>query len=186
MYFNWIRLGIINEKSLCALYRCSDSMKHTIFLGLGSNLGDREANLITAIDALPPEVEVQTQSPVYQTVPWGYTEQDDFLNQVIEAKTDLSPEELLKYLKSIEDDIGRTATLHWGPREIDIDILFYDDLVMESEDLTIPHPSVHERAFMLVPLADIAADFQHPALGRTITQLASEVDTTGVEPYIEE
>jgi len=161
-------------------------MKHVIFLGLGSNVGDREANLRAAEKALYPEVEPLAQSPVYQTVPWGYTEQDDFLNQVIEAKTYLSPEELLKYLKSIEDDIGRTATFHWGPREIDIDILFYDDLVLEVEGLAIPHPRVHERAFMLVPLADIAADFQHPALGRTIAQLAAEVDTTGVEPYVEE
>jgi len=160
-------------------------MKHKIYLGLGTNVGDRKTNLKAAIDALPPDVEVVAQSPIYQTPPWGYEDQDDFLNQVVMARTDLAPQALLAYIKGLEEEVGRRATFRWGPREIDIDILFYDDLVMESETLTIPHPRMHERAFMLVPLADIAPELVHPVLNQTIAQLLNDLDKSDIELFKE-
>ncbi len=154
-----------------------------IFLGLGSNLGDRFANLTNAVQSLPPAVKVVEVSPVYQTEPWGYTEQPAFLNQVILAKTGLAPEKLLSYLKSIEISVGRKPTFHYGPRQIDIDILFYGQQIISKDTLTIPHPHLHQRAFVLVPLADLAPDFRHPVLGLTITELLSQVETAGVSVY---
>jgi 2-amino-4-hydroxy-6-hydroxymethyldihydropteridine diphosphokinase len=160
-------------------------MKHEIYLGLGTNIGDRLANLKAAVDALPPEVEAAAVSPIYQTPPWGYEDQEDFLNQVVMAETNLEPLALLEYIKEIEEQVGRRVTFRWGPREIDIDILFYDDLVMENETLTIPHPRVHERAFMLVPLADIAPELMHPLAGQTINKLLNKLDKSDIELFEE-
>ena len=122
-------------------------------------------------------------SPVYETQPWGYTDQPSFLNQVIEARTELPPVELLAFLKRLETQLGRQPSVRYGPRLIDLDILLYGDLVMESQALTIPHPRLSERAFVLVPLADLAPDIIHPITRKTIHQLAQEVDRSGVEPY---
>jgi 2-amino-4-hydroxy-6-hydroxymethyldihydropteridine diphosphokinase len=156
---------------------------HTVFLGLGTNLGDRYANLQTALDALSPKVRLTARSQIYQTPPWGYTDQADFLNMVVSAETGLKPRRLLRYLKKIEKKVGRIATFRWGPREIDIDILFYDDLSLETPKLTIPHPRLHQRAFMLVPLADLAPDLRHPVTGKTIREHLAEVDTAEISPY---
>jgi 2-amino-4-hydroxy-6-hydroxymethyldihydropteridine diphosphokinase len=156
---------------------------HTIFLGLGTNLGDRSANLKAALEALAPKVSLLAQSPVYQTPPWGYTEQADFLNQVVIAETRLKPLKLLKYLKKIEKNVGRTASFRWGPREIDIDILFYDDLLFDHRKLTIPHPRVHQRAFILVPLADLAPDLVHPGTGQSILQHLELLDRGEITRY---
>jgi 2-amino-4-hydroxy-6-hydroxymethyldihydropteridine diphosphokinase len=156
---------------------------HIIFLGLGTNLGDRAANLQAALDLLPPRVTLLAQSPIYQTPPWGYTEQADFLNMVVKAQTGLRPQRLLRYIKKIERKVGRTATFRWGPREIDIDILFYDDLVYHSRRLEIPHPRVHERAFMLVPLANLAPDLRHPLTDQIIRQHLAALDTGEIIPY---
>jgi len=158
-------------------------MTHTVYLSLGSNVGDRLANLKAALAAMQPQVQLVAESPIYETEPWGYTEQDDFLNQVAEIKTELSPPDLLAHLKQIEAQIGRQATFRYGPREIDIDILLYDDLVYESPKLTIPHPNLEERAFVLVPLADLAPDLRHPTLNRTVSELLSYVGRGGVRPY---
>lgn len=158
-------------------------MHHTVYLGLGSNLGDRQANLGAAISALPPAVLLLAQSPIYQTAPWGYTDQADFLNQVVQAETELSPQELLAHLKGVEAQVGRTPTFRYGPREIDLDILFYDDLSIELPGLTIPHPRLAQRAFVLVPLADLAPDFKHPALDHTISELLASVGRQGVIRY---
>lgn len=158
-------------------------MKRTVYLGLGSNLGDRAANLSAAIAAMPASIQILHSSPIYESAPWGFEKQGDFLNQVVEAQTDLSPEKLLDHLKQIEARVGRTATFRNGPREIDIDILFYDDILLETAELTIPHPRVSERAFMLVPLADIDAGLIHPVLGQTISQLLSNLDTAGISLF---
>ena len=154
-----------------------------VYLGLGNNTGDREANLEAAIQALPPQLEVLRRSPIYQTPPWGYTDQPDFLNLVIEGTTQLSPIELLKYLKGLEKKIGRTATFHWGPREIDIDILLYGSLTFSNQQLTIPHPQMHNRAFVLVPLADLVPDLVHPVLNKKISELANTLDRSDIQPY---
>jgi 2-amino-4-hydroxy-6-hydroxymethyldihydropteridine diphosphokinase len=120
------------------------------------------------------------ESPIYVTPPWGYEDQPDFLNQVIQVTTRLEPTQLLDYLKGIEDDMGRKATFRYGPRLIDLDILFYGQRVIREESLQIPHPRLHERAFVLVPLHDIAPDFVHPVLRETIRDLLSKVDVEGV------
>jgi 2-amino-4-hydroxy-6-hydroxymethyldihydropteridine diphosphokinase len=153
-----------------------------IYLSLGTNLGDRKANLLNAVDALSPGVTVQSESKIYETPPWGYEDQPAFLNMAIRGETGLKPELLLKYIKQLEVRLGRLPSFHWGPRSIDIDLLFYDALVMDTPPLVIPHPSLHERAFVLVPLADIAPDLVHPVLGKTIRQLLKGLDKTGIVP----
>lgn len=155
-------------------------MEEPIFLGLGTNLGDREANLRTAKGKLSSLMKIVKESPIYVTPPWGYEDQPDFLNQVIQVTTRLEPTQLLDYLKGIEDDMGRKATFRYGPRLIDLDILFYGQRVIREESLQIPHPRLHERAFVLVPLHDIAPDFVHPVLRETIRDLLSKVDVEGV------
>ena len=158
-------------------------MKHSIYLGLGSNLNDRLKNLAAAIAAMSPTIKFLRTSPIYETAPWGFEYQGKFLNQAVAAQTDLTPKELLDHLKNIETEVGRTATFRNGPREIDIDILFYDNFILDSDELTIPHARIEERAFMLVPLAEIAEEFIHPVSGQTIAQLLSKVDTGGVKPF---
>lgn len=153
-----------------------------VYLALGTNLGDRLANLRTAVDALPPGAAVLKKSRVYETPPWGYEDQPAFLNMVLQGETQLAPEALLKHVKDLEAKLGREASFRWGPRLIDIDILFYDDLVLDTPTLTIPHPRLQERAFVLVPLAEIAPDLMHPRLKKTVRQLTSSVDRTGIEP----
>jgi len=152
-------------------------------LALGTNLGDRRRNLRAAIAALPPAVTVLEQSFIYETLPWGMTDQPSFLNMVIIGETSQKPQELLKNLKELETHLGRIPSIHYGPRKIDIDILFYDNLIFDSPELTLPHPHMHERAFVLVPLADLTPDQIHPVFGRTIRQLLAELDTTGVKRY---
>jgi len=159
--------------------------KHTVFLGLGTNLGDREANLLSAIFAMPPFVVVLEKSSVYETPPWGYEEQPDFLNQVIKGETELGEYDLLYTLKGIEAELGREPTFRYGPRLIDIDILFYDDLVLQTKKLSIPHPRLHDRAFVLVPLAEIAPGLIHPALGESVQSLLSNHHKTNQVKRVE-
>lgn len=154
-----------------------------IFLGLGTNQGDRQANLDSAIQALPTGVTVVQSSPVYQTPPWGYTDQPDFLNQVLLAETMLSPLALLAYVKQVEKKIGRKKTFRWGPREIDIDILDYGGQVQELDGLNLPHPRMHQRAFVLVPLVDIAPGWIHPVLDQSAADLLANLDPTQIKIY---
>ncbi len=156
---------------------------HIVYLGLGSNLGDRLANLKTAINNLTPQLNLLAQSSIYETPPIGYTDQPEFLNQVVKAETYEKPEALLAHLKRLEIVLGRHPGIPNGPRIIDIDILFYDDLVLNTPALVIPHPRLAERGFVLMPLSEIASDLVHPTLQVTISQLLSRCDTTGIRLY---
>ena len=158
-------------------------MKHTVYIALGTNLGDRLANLHAAIESMPPEIHVLAESHVYETPPWGYEDQPAFLNMVLKTETDLEPEALLKYLKQLEVELGRKQNFRWGPRLIDLDILFYDDLVLDSPSLVIPHMRLHERAFVLVPLMDIAPELIHPVFKRNVRELLAKVDTQGIARF---
>lgn len=124
-------------------------------------------------------------SPVYSTEAWGDTDQPSFLNVCLAASTNLSPHEVLRLAKEVEIDMGRQPTRHWGPRVIDIDILFYDKLILRDDVLTIPHPYLTERAFVLAPLADIIPDFQHPRTGETVQDMLDRLDASGVERLFE-
>jgi len=158
-------------------------MDHIVYLALGSNMDNRLANLKQAIASLPPQMEVKKKSSVYETPPWGYTDQAMFLNQVLMAKTYLEPEPLLRHLKRLEIALGRKATFRNGPRSIDIDILFYDDLVLETPALTIPHPRLHERGFVLLPLMDIAPDLVHPVKKKSIREMVAFCDVSGIKQF---
>lgn len=143
------------------------------FLHIGSNEGDRLGNLRQAVALLEDRAGKLLQcSPIYQTVAWGIEEQPDFLNQALELRTPLSPLDLLDTVLGIENDMGRVRYQKWGQRLIDIDLLFYDELMMESERLHLPHPFLHERNFVLRPLLDIAPDWVHPKLGLTVRALS--------------
>jgi 2-amino-4-hydroxy-6-hydroxymethyldihydropteridine diphosphokinase len=159
-------------------------MTHKIFLGLGSNLGDRRGYLDAAIAAMPPAINVLRRSPIYETAPWGYRDQDDFLNMVVEAETELGPLQLLILLKGIEVRLGRQPRFRNGPREIDIDILLYDDLIHNERALHIPHPRMHERAFILTPLADLTPEIKIPGIDKTVAECLAELDTSGVRKLI--
>jgi 2-amino-4-hydroxy-6-hydroxymethyldihydropteridine diphosphokinase len=160
-------------------------MQDTVYLSLGTNLGDRLENLRQAASALTPALEITRLSPIYITAPWGYTDQPEFLNQVVEGRTDLSPEELLHFIKDLEEQLGRQPSFRYGPRLIDLDILFYGSQVVEQPGLRIPHPRLAERAFVLVPLADLAPDLMHTVLGKTIGELLMKLDREGVQLYLD-
>ncbi len=153
---------------------------HSVHLALGSNLGDRRGNLAAALQQLRDVLDITALSSVYETAPVGYADQPRFLNMVCAGKTSLAAQDLLVQAKAIEISLGRQVTFRNGPRPIDIDILFYDELNISSPDLTIPHPRLSERAFVLVPLAEIAPDQLDPRSGRSAVEMLSEVSQEGV------
>ncbi len=147
-----------------------------VYLGIGSNIGDRKRNCLEAVEALKEAgVSIRRVSSLYETEPWGYEKQPRFLNMAVEGETELSPLSLLKKIKEIEQNLGRQESFRWGPREVDIDILFYNSLVVNEPELKIPHPYIHKREFVLKPLKEIAPELVHPVLGETITELLEQL-----------
>jgi len=151
-------------------------------LALGTNIGSRVENIEEAIRRLTADgsIRVVARSKLYRSAPWGVTDQDWFVNACVAVQTDLSPHELLKHCQAVENDMGRVRTLRWGPRIIDVDILTFRDLTIADSDLTVPHPLIAERAFVLVPLKDVAPEFK--LNGRTIEAMLEGLDSREVQP----
>ncbi len=167
-----------------------DELRHTVYLALGANLGDRRANLNEALERMRAggRLHLTCLSSLYETEPVGYTEQPRFLNMAAEARTSFSPLELLDYVKQIEAELGRQPNFKNGPRPIDVDLLFYDDLVLDEERLQLPHPRMQGRGFVFAPLAEIAPGLMHPVLQRSTAELLDEIDlaAAGVVRYTAE
>lgn len=151
------------------------------YLGLGSNVRDRVGMIARAVACLGSQgdIVVRKVSGMYLTKPWGNERQDDFVNAVAEVSTHLEPRELLRRVKAIEGCLGRRVRCRWGPREIDIDILLYGDDIVEEDDLRIPHPHICERAFVLIPLLQIAPDLVHPGTGLRVRRYLEEIEACG-------
>jgi 2-amino-4-hydroxy-6-hydroxymethyldihydropteridine diphosphokinase len=155
------------------------------YVGLGSNLGDRAAYLLLGLSALSrlPKTHLLRLSPVYETDPVG-PPQPPYLNMVAELETELSPKGLLAEMLRIEKALGRERRERWGPRTLDLDLLLYGDLVLEEAGLSVPHPRLHERAFVLVPLLDLLPEGRHPLLGQSFAELLASLDASSVRPLV--
>ena len=153
-----------------------------VFLGLGSNLGDREANLRHALKILGDHLFLERVSSLYETEPWGYKPQPWFLNCVCQGDTGLTPQALLDLVKDVEHKVGRTPSFTNGPRVIDVDILFYGQQVVQAPELQIPHPGLPHRAFVLVPLVEIAPGYRHPVLESTVENLLHRLRASAIDP----
>lgn len=155
----------------------------TVFIAFGSNMGDSKYNLQRARDLLQHRewVVLDTCSPIYVTQPWGKSDQPEYLNQVCKGHTELSPRALVRFFHAIEYDLGRRRDQEerWGPRVLDLDLLAYDDEPYEDHIVTVPHPRMHERRFVLVPLVDIAPEWTHPVLNKPAHELLDECEDVG-------
>ena len=157
------------------------SLAATVYLSLGANLGDRLANLRLALTRLQTLARLEEVSSLYETEPQGVSDQPLFLNAVCRVSTGLEPQALLRFLKNVERETGRQpGGERWGPRPIDLDILLYDDRVLDAPELTVPHPRLAERAFVLVPLCELAPELRHPLLGKTMKELLASLGKKGV------
>ena len=152
-----------------------------VFLALGANLGDRRANLAHALRLLPPDATVEAVSALYESTPQPPSPPPDYLNAACRIATRLSPEALLNYVKQIEHDLGRRPGERWGPRPIDIDIVLYDDLVLDTTALVIPHPRLAERNFVLRPLLDLDPDLTHSGSGERLDALLEQIGEAGLQ-----
>ncbi|HLW38612.1 MAG TPA: 2-amino-4-hydroxy-6-hydroxymethyldihydropteridine diphosphokinase, partial [Candidatus Eremiobacteraceae bacterium] len=153
---------------------------HTVAIAFGSNIGDRRGSIAAALQKLREVVRIARISSVYETTPVGYTAQPDFLNLTCVGTTALGPRALREALAKIERQVGRRLSVPLGPRAIDLDLLLYDDLILRDKDCTIPHPGLTTRAFVLIPLAEIAPDLVEPVSGKSVRELAAAVDPSGV------
>lgn len=152
---------------------------HKVYLAVGSNMGDKEAYIRQGIRSLTehPDIRNVKESSLLQTKPYGGVEQDDFLNGALELETLLSPETLLELLHQIEAEADRKRLVHWGPRTLDLDIIFYDKLVYETKELVIPHVDMQNRTFVLQPLKELAPNYRHPILGKTVNELSEALNS---------
>jgi 2-amino-4-hydroxy-6-hydroxymethyldihydropteridine diphosphokinase len=147
-----------------------------VYIGIGSNIGNRQKNCLRAIELLEKRgVIIKERSSMYETEPWGIKDQPKFINMVVEIETVLNPNELLRILKDVEKKVGRKESLKWGPRIIDLDILLVDDIIINEDNLKIPHPLMHKRDFVLQPLCEIAPDIKHPLLKLSIDKLMQKL-----------
>ena len=151
------------------------------YLGLGSNLRDRARNLRRAVSLLGRRMSTAALSSVYETRPWGHADQPSFLNMVYRVDTGMAPQDLLRAAQEVEHVLGRAPTFRYGPRLIDVDILLYGDRVIDTQDLRVPHPRLSERAFALVPLAEIAPELMHPELGVSVRELLKRLPAAELE-----
>jgi 2-amino-4-hydroxy-6-hydroxymethyldihydropteridine diphosphokinase len=157
-------------------------VKQEIYIGLGSNLGNRLENIRKAIELMKEQgIEIVKESSIYETEPMGYKEQGWFLNSVVKGKTELSPKTLWKRLEKIEKLMGREREIKWGPRIIDLDILFYGDKILNGKELQIPHSELHKRRFVLVPLEEIAPELVHPIFKKTVSELLRDLKDNSQE-----
>ena len=146
----------------------------SVYIALGANLGDRRVTMAEALRLLPPEASVKAVSPLYESEPQPPAPPPSYYNAAARITTSLPPHDLLRHLKDIERRLGRTDTTHWAPRPIDLDIVLYDGLLLDDADLVIPHPRLHERAFVLQPLLDLDPALVHPRLGVTLASLLQD------------
>ena len=179
------RISVVSHHTFSRWQLLMSTTTSTVYLSLGANLDDPVAMLRQAVESLDrlDGVQVLRRSKIYETAPWGLIEQPNFFNIVVEIETDLAPLELLHAVKALETRLGRKPSRRWGPRCIDIDLILWGASVVRGSELTLPHKRFRERAFVLVPLAEIAPDVVDPETGATVAALLSQIETSALKPH---